>query len=189
MESNQSGEDKPIDEDGAELAQPETDNSKVVEPEEAGPNPSHFGNAEAHPAWVRYGIPLFLLATLVLLINADVGSGVSADYILMKDGDVEETRALLTVSVFSSVRELWNNGSYPLAILIAVTSIAWPYVKIILSFYAWMKPYYNPRKREFLIEVIDALGKWSFVDIVVLVEIMVAFRYASGSSIAELGQS
>lgn len=138
---------------------------------------SHFRNAEAHPVWLRYGIPLFLLCTLVLLINADVGSGVSTDSVLIREGTIIETRVLLAVSVFSSVKELWLNGSYPLAILIAVTSIAWPYVKILISFYAWLVPYRVPRKREFVIEIIDALGKWSFVDIMVLVEIMVAFRY------------
>jgi hypothetical protein len=138
---------------------------------------SHFCNADAHPAWLRYFIPLYLLATFVLLLNSDIGSGVSADYILIRDGNVIEERSLFVASIFSSVKELWLNGSYPLAILIAVTSIAWPYLKIILSVYAWVMPYKNPRRRELLIETIDALGKWSFVDIVVLVEIMVAFRY------------
>jgi hypothetical protein len=137
---------------------------------------SHFCNADAHPAWLRYSIPLFLLATLVLLLFSDIGSGVSADYVLIQDGNVIEERSLFVASIFSSVKELWLNGSYPLAILIAVTSIAWPYLKILLSVYAWVMPYKNPRRRELLIEMIDALGKWSFVDIIVLVEIMVAFR-------------
>jgi hypothetical protein len=82
------------------------------------------------------------------------------------------------VSVFSSVKELWNLGSYPLAIFIVLSSIVWPYVKLFLTLFAWVAPYKTPRRRERLIEVIDAAGKWGFVDIVVLVEIMVAFRYA-----------
>jgi len=32
------------------------------------------------------------------------------------------------------------------------------------------------RRRERLLEILDILGKWSFVDIVVLVEIIAAFR-------------
>jgi hypothetical protein len=138
---------------------------------------SHFGNVD-HSVLVRYGIPLWTVATLVLLILSDIGSGVSAEYILRSDEGIIEARSLLVVSIFTSVKELWLSGSYPLAILIAVTSIAWPYVKLLLTFYAWFTPYKTPRGREFLLEMLDAFGKWSFVDIIVLVEIMVAFRYA-----------
>ena len=138
---------------------------------------SHLKNATAHPAYVRYGVPIFLMCVLVLLINAYVGSGVSAEYILLQDGEVQEQRQLLVASIFTSVGKLWNNGSYPLAIFIVLTSISWPFVKIFISLYVWCWPYTKPRRREFILEVIDAMGKWSFVDIVVFVEIMVAFRY------------
>eukprot|EP00536_Pseudo-nitzschia_multiseries_P006720 jgi/Psemu1/239618/estExt_Genewise1.C_1460047 len=94
----------------------------------------------------------------------------------MQDGVALETDQILAVSVISSVGKLWDAKSYPLAIFIAITSIGWPYIKLALATFAWVMPYKNPRKREFLIEIIDALGKWSFVDIMVLVEIMVAFR-------------
>lgn len=138
---------------------------------------SHFRNEEVHSSYVRYGVPLFLLCALVLLINADVGTGVSAEYLLLRDGEIEEQQELLVASIFSSVKELWHNGSYPLAILIVITSIMWPYIKLGISFYIWFVPYERPRRRELMIEIVDAVGKWSFVDIVVLVEIMVAFRY------------
>lgn len=144
-------------------------------------HPSHFRNTEAHSVYLRYGIPLYLVCTLTLLINSDVGSGVTAEYVLIQNGEIYEQEHLLKASIFSSIKELWHNGSYPLAILIAVTSVMWPYVKLILTFYSWFMPYRDPRKREFLVEMIDALGKWSFVDIVVLVEIVVAFRYVQGS--------
>eukprot|EP00934_Nitzschia_sp_Nitz4_P006129 Nitzschia sp. Nitz4//scaffold1_size375055//84702//86183//NITZ4_000233-RA/size375055-augustus-gene-0.663-mRNA-1//1//CDS//3329540916//6119//frame0 len=147
-----------------------------AEPEQAPEKyVSHFRN-EAHSATLRYGIPLFLLSALILLINADIGSGVSAEYLLYYNGEIYEHRRLLMVSIFNSVSKLWGNGSYPLAILIAITSVAWPYVKLLLTFYAWMAPYKVPRRRELFIEIIDALDKWSFVDIMVLVEIVVAFR-------------
>jgi hypothetical protein len=136
---------------------------------------SHFKNL-SFPIYVRFGIPTFLFATFLLLLNADIGSGVTADSILMQDGEVVEINSILNVSVISSVGKLWNAESYPLAIFIAITSIGWPYVKLAIATYAWMMPYRNPRRRELLIEIIDALGKWSFVDIMVLVEIMVAFR-------------
>jgi hypothetical protein len=154
----------------------EESTKEETSPEEAPPV-SHFRNVEAHPAWIRYGIPLWLIATFVLLLNSDIGSGVSADWLLYQNGELIERRALFTASIFTSVKELWLNESYPLAILIVITSICWPYLKLLLSMYAWMRPFVKPQQRELFLEVIDCLGKWSFVDIVVLVEIMVAFRY------------
>lgn len=136
---------------------------------------SHLRN-EIHPPSVQWGILVFLLGTFILLVFADFGSGVTAESIMMQDGSIFETNTILNVSVVSSVGKLWEAKSYPLAVFIAITSIGWPYIKLALATVAWVTPYANPRRREFFIEVIDALGKWSFVDIMVLVEIMVAFR-------------
>jgi hypothetical protein len=136
---------------------------------------SHLRN-DFHPPVVQWGILLFLLGTFVLLVFADFGSGVTAASYMMQDNAVRERNEILNVSVVSSVGKLWEARSYPLAVFIAITSIGWPYIKLILATVSWVTPYKNPRRREFFIEVIDALGKWSFVDIMVLVEIMVAFR-------------
>ncbi len=136
---------------------------------------SHIRN-EIHSPLVRWGVLLFLVGTFVLLVFADFGSGVTAESIFVEDGEIFERTTILNVSVVASVGKLWEAGSYPLAIFIAITSIGWPYIKLALATMAWVTPYANPRRREFFIEIIDALGKWSFVDIMVLVEIMVAFR-------------
>jgi len=170
-------EEKHISEQAADVAAPAvngeeeaTDLAKYIPP---------FRNEDMHSVYVRYGVPFFMVCTLVLLINAHVGSGVTADYILLLDGQVQEHKQLLHASIFTSVHKLWQNKTYALAIFIACTSISWPYLKLLIAFYAWFIPYQKPRRREFMIEIIDALGKWSFVDIVVFVEIMVAFRYVA----------
>ena len=160
---------------------PKDDDAEIGEDAIAADSPNdekhtaHLRNG-FHPVHVRFGILLFLLGTFILLVFADFGSGVTADSILMQNGEVYESYTILNVSVVSSVGKLWEADSYPLAIFIAITSIGWPYIKLALATFAWVTPYANPRRREFLIEIIDALGKWSFVDIMVLVEIMVAFR-------------
>lgn len=141
------------------------------------PHTSHFRNKEAHSFWSRYGIPIYLLATLGLLLASHIGSGVAAEYILIRpSGEVFEQETLLHASIFTSVKALWSSRSYALAILVVITSIMWPYIKLLLSLCAWMVPYRKPGRRERLLEVVDALGKWSFVDIFVLLIIMVSFR-------------
>jgi len=142
--------------------------------------PSHVRNVEVFPSWIRFGIPIYLLGTFGLLLASDLGSGVSVDLRLTISGEVVVDEPLLTVSIFNSVVELWKAGSYPLAILIVITSICWPYIKLALSMFAWVYPIREGprglRRRERLIEWLDMLGKWSFVDIIVLIIMMVAMQ-------------
>jgi uncharacterized paraquat-inducible protein A len=140
---------------------------------------SHFQNPK-HSVYWRRGIPLYLIATLGLLLASDIGSGVSAVTLLIPAGEdtvnEQQENTLLTASIFSAVKELWHVGSYALAVFIVITSVGWPYVKLLLSLYAWVVPYSSPARRERLITILDCLDKWSFVDVVVFSEIVVAFR-------------
>jgi hypothetical protein len=140
---------------------------------------SHFQNPK-HSVYWRRGIPIYLLATLGLLLASDIGSGVSAVTLLIPAGEdtvnEQQENTLLTASIFTAVKELWHVGSYALAVFIVITSVGWPYVKLLLSLYAWMLPYSSPARRERLITILDCLDKWSFVDVVVFSEIVVAFR-------------
>ena len=142
--------------------------------------PSHFRNPEI-AAWLRWCLPLAIVGTLGLLLASDIGSGVQGvSQLISTDPTLfpSVTRLLLHASVFTSVARLWDTGSYALAVFICVTSISWPYVKLLLSLYSWIVPFdvTKRRRRERLIEWLDMLGKWSFVDIIVFVTIVVVFR-------------
>jgi hypothetical protein len=135
--------------------------------------PAHVRNP-AIPATWRYGLVVWLLATLALLLTSDIGSGVQALSQTIPDERLgltfeSEVQVLLEASVFTSVGELWKAGSKPLSIFVAITSITWPYVKLLLTFFAWLVPIRNAKRRESLITALDLLGKWSFADIVVFV--------------------
>lgn len=142
--------------------------------------PSHLRNPEI-AAWIRWCLPLAIVGTLGLLLASDIGSGVQGVSQLVSTDPTlfpSVTRLLLHASVFTSVARLWDTGSYALAVFICVTSISWPYVKLLLSLYSWIVPFdvTKRRRRERLIEWLDMLGKWSFVDIIVFVTIVVVFR-------------
>lgn len=128
----------------------------------------------------RYGIPFYILSTLVLLLSSDVGSGIQA---ILKSTPAPNDRwstveedVVADESIFTSVRQLWDAGSYALALFIVVCSIVWPYLKLLLTLYAWMAPTRNLAKRERWLEILDILGKWSFADVFVFCQILVAFR-------------
>ena len=64
---------------------------------------------------------------------------------------------------------------YPLSIAVAVFSGGWPYIKLLIMLYCWTAP--CPRqsdvtRRGRLLHVVDALGKWSLIDIYVMVRLL-----------------
>lgn len=133
------------------------------------------------PTTVSVGIALTLLATMLLFLssNLSVGAEVRVSASLRGAGGAPQTVELPAVFSFSlgnSVRDMWNAHTYSLAVLIAVFSGGWPYLKLALMLVAWLAPLPR-RKAEELLIALDALGKWSLVDTFVMVLFMVAFRF------------
>ena len=143
--------------------------------------PAHLWNPDIEGSW-RYGLIVLWVATLGLLLSSDVGSGVKAMTQTVADESLgltnfkSEPQVLLEASVFTSVAELWKAGSRPLSIFVAVSSITWPYVKLLLTLYAWVTPVRRAQRRERLLVALDLLGKWSLADVVVFSVIVVVFR-------------
>jgi hypothetical protein len=113
----------------------------------------------------RFGIPIVIMANFGFLLAADLSSGVVAKTQLIDvyDGSVYSERIILTVSIISSVSALWNADSKALAIFISLASVALPFIKLLLSFLAWVVPFRSIQKRERFLEIVDIMGKWSFV--------------------------
>ncbi len=66
-----------------------------------------------------------------------------------------------------------------LAIIIALLSGAWPYVKLLLMLYCWLAPVVvlPPAMRLLVLRVLDAAGKWSLLDFLMLMMMAVAFHF------------
>eukprot|EP00970_Alexandrium_tamarense_P003642 scaffold570_cov169-Alexandrium_tamarense.AAC.24 len=174
-----------------------------TEQEKEPPNvllpPAHVANSQAHPLILRYGIPIFLVGTLSLLIASDIADGASAklETRVEETGEVNGAITLGTISVFTSVKKMWNSESVSTRISIVLLSLVnltlnGPYVKLVLTLYAWVAPFSwglckrgdesakNPStllaRMESSLFWLDLLGKWAFVDTFVLIVLMVAFR-------------
>ena len=106
-----------------------------------------------------------MVANLTILLVADISSGVTAKTQIIDetDGTIFDENVILTVSIVTSISQLWNAGSKALAIFILLTSLLWPFIKLALTFAAWVLPYRTLKRRELFLEVLDCLDKWSFV--------------------------
>jgi hypothetical protein len=74
---------------------------------------------------------------------------------------------------------VWTAKVYVLAILIAFFSGAWPYVKLGVMLACWVCPsgVLSTSRREQMLKMMDALGKWSLIDFFVMVMMMCAFKF------------
>lgn len=148
-------------------------------------------SAFAHPCMpkiVKWGVLVQIAINIIYFATANFGAvGCSVELGLSIAGSTTKPIVLLSFGLAGSVNDMWNSGAYPLAVIIALASGGWPYAKQILLLFAWFAPstILHPLSRGRLLEVLDMLGKWSMIDIYVLVIMMVSFRFYLTSSMVE----
>eukprot|EP01084_Bolivina_argentea_P280282 479305_1 len=81
---------------------------------------------------------------------------------------------VFTITIPSSIKDFWDSKAYELAIVIAVASLIWPYIKLIILLIIWLiRLPQNIRTR--MILFIDQAGKWSYMDLYASVVMTVCF--------------
>ena len=75
---------------------------------------------------------------------------------------------------------MWNAGTRSLAIMIALFSGVWPYTKLLITLFLWVMPpkLVSSERRGSMLHWLDVLGKWSMVDVFVLLMTLAFFRIA-----------
>ncbi|EOD24845.1 hypothetical protein EMIHUDRAFT_457684, partial [Emiliania huxleyi CCMP1516] len=118
----------------------------------------------------RYGLPLLICTNVALFVAGNVLPGATVRLSVAVAGDSIE---LPTIKKFALV-----DTAYLLSTLIAFLSGVWPYIKLSLMALCWAAPatHLSPLWRERLLRAVDALGKWSYLDTMMLVVFTVAFH-------------
>lgn len=130
------------------------------------------------PISLRLLIPLIIIGNIALFLSGHLSLGAQVDLIIDIAGDTLTVPKVFDFSLGGSVRDMWENGAKELAIFIAIFSGIWPYTKQIITFVLWFAPtrWVSVKRRGSTLLWLDALGKWSFVDIFVLIISLVGFR-------------
>jgi hypothetical protein len=138
-----------------------------------------LGVRDCVPVGMQYGMPAMLLLNAALFVSSNTSSGASVAVVISLGDERIETASLFDFALTNSVHDMWEAKVYPLALLIAVFSGAWPYLKILLLLACWWIPTQrmSAKVRERILMAVDALGKWSLIDNYVLVLLMVAFSF------------
>ncbi len=104
-------------------------------------------------------IPLLLLASLTLNIFALILPFIEIN---------EALHSTVIYSLPHSVKLMWEHQLYAVSLLILGFSIIFPFVKLISLNLAWLVPW-DAKRRTTFIHLIELLGKWSFMDIFVVI--------------------
>jgi hypothetical protein len=77
-----------------------------------------------------------------------------------------------------SIFQLWEADAKELAIIIVVFAVIWPYTKQVITMTLWFLPPsgLSASRRGNILLWLDSLGKWSMIDIFILLISMASFR-------------
>jgi paraquat-inducible protein A len=104
----------------------------------------------------------FLVAAAILYVPANLLPIMTTSTLTKSDAD----------TILSGVASLWRDGSWPLAILVFVASVAVPVLKIfalgLLVITSWRRSTWRPRARTRLYRMIELVGRWSMMDVFVM---------------------
>jgi hypothetical protein len=130
------------------------------------------------PIIARIMIPIVIFVNIALFISGQLSLGASVNIDLTLAGQKIIIDDFFEFSLAHSTVQMWEGGAHVLAIIIVIFSGLWPYVKQLLVLSMWLLPprMASVRFRGKMFYWLDALGKWSVIDIFVLIITMVAFR-------------
>ena len=73
--------------------------------------------------------------------------------------------------------ELWKNDMRFLAVLLFTFSGVWPYVKLLALAYIVASNKLTTKRRAELLKFLGVLGKWSFLDICIVLNVILAISF------------
>jgi Paraquat-inducible protein A len=136
---------------------------------------------ETVPNSTRHIFPVFVIITIALLLVSNLSVGATVDF-LVSTKDVQgviRLPSLFSFSLGNTIREMYQAGIYVLLSIVVIFSGIWPYVKLLMMLLAWIAPesMFSAKNRGKLLFSLDALSKFSLVDTLVMVIMMVSFRF------------
>ena len=90
-------------------------------------------------------------------------------------------------TILGGIAELWESGSWELALIVFVASIVVPIAKIaalaLLAYTAWQRSTWRQPERARLYRLVETVGHWSMLDIFVVVLLVGMVRFGAFASV------
>lgn len=130
------------------------------------------------PIFLRLFVPIVILGNIALFLSGHLSLGGTVNLSGSFGGQSFDVDGFFEFSMAKSTIEMWNAGAKSLAILIVIFSGVWPYTKQLFLFVIWFLPTtrVSSNRRGKILNWLDVLGKWSMVDVFVLLMTLASFR-------------
>jgi len=135
------------------------------------------------PLIARVSIPIVILGSIALFMSGHLGLGASVNVHGSFAGQDFVLENFFSFSMSESITDMWESGAKELAVGLLIFSGIWPYVKQITTLCLWCMPprWVSVSRRGSIFLWLDAFGKWSFIDIFVLIMSIASFRVSVNS--------
>jgi len=130
------------------------------------------------PLFIRLFIPIVIIGNIALFLSGHLSLGGTVNISGTFAGQEFDVDGFFEFSMAKSTIEMWNAGATALAILIVIFSGVWPYSKLLVTLFIWFAPprWLTSNRRGKLLHWLDVLGKWSMIDVFVLLMTLASFR-------------
>mmetsp|Transcript_2764 Transcript_2764/g.4053 ORF Transcript_2764/g.4053 Transcript_2764/m.4053 type:complete len:1455 (+) Transcript_2764:100-4464(+) len=130
------------------------------------------------PVVIRLFIPFVILGNIALFLSGHLSLGGTVNISGGFAGQSFNVDGFFEFSMVKSTIEMWNAGARALAILIVIFSGVWPYTKQLITLVLWFLPTtrVSSKRRGKILRLLDVLGKWSMIDVFVLLMTLASFR-------------
>ena len=130
------------------------------------------------PLWLRLLMPVVILGNIGFFLSGHLSRGATVTIEATLADQSFKVSDFFEFSMMKSTVEIWNAGGKELSIMILIFSGIWPYTKQLITLALWFLPptIVSISKRGSIFLWLDALAKWSMVDIFVLVITVAGFR-------------
>jgi len=130
------------------------------------------------PLFIRLIMPIVILGNIGLFLSGHLSLGGTVNISGSFAGQAFNVDGFFEFSMAKSTIEMWNAGAKSLAILIVLFSGVWPYSKLLVTLFLWFAPtrWVSSKRRGSILCWLDVLGKWSMVDVFVLLMTLASFK-------------
>ena len=129
------------------------------------------------PILYRILFPLVILLTIGFFVGVNSSIGISV-FMIFHVGRRIQVPPLFDFRLLNSVEDMWKAGSWLLAILVFLFTGFWPYMKLIFLLFSFCLPtsIISHKNREKILMILDAIGKFCFLDTYVMLEMLIVFH-------------
>jgi len=130
------------------------------------------------PWYIRYSMPVVVVINILLFISGHLDNAGGVGISIGLFGETQSINDIKQLSIVGTTQLLWTYELYIPAIIVVTLSIVWPYVKQIINLLIWILPpsVLPTSVRGSTLYWIDTFGKWSIVDVFIMICLIVGLR-------------